>query len=87
LAYLFRLDLATLEAALGNGGFSTFMNTKRWETEQGGTQRPMDLSIDCATGVIVDMKYGINPNDQWSHKEIKEHGDRLKFKVNYVFIE
>jgi hypothetical protein len=63
------------------------MNTKRWETEQGVTQRPMDLLIYRATGVIVDMKYGINPHDQWSLKEIEELKDRFKFKVNDVFIE
>ncbi|KAJ3211025.1 hypothetical protein HDU67_004827, partial [Dinochytrium kinnereticum] len=78
--YLFRLRWSTLWVAMK--GIREFLGRKRWGAEEGVTQRPMDLLVDASTGLILDLKYGVDPNDQWSAEEAGDHTYlRVRVKV------
>jgi len=66
--YLFHMKMSTL--LVGLKGTPRLLKLKRWGMEAGITQRPMDVLIDTSSGRILDLHYGIDSNDQWSHEEV-----------------
>jgi peroxiredoxin len=66
--YLFRMRIKTFALALS--GMPGLMKRKRWGAEAGLTQRPMDILIDSKDGRILDLKYGIDSNDQWPVSDV-----------------
>ncbi|KAJ3097314.1 hypothetical protein HDU97_004963 [Phlyctochytrium planicorne] len=75
--YLLRLRPSTLAAGIGGIGG---LFRSRWGAEAGVTQRPMDVLVDGKDGRVVDLKYGIDPNDQWSLAEVLERVEAFNKK-------